>query len=168
MSSNVDIRLLLYGCWALLNSAQQTEACTHVMLANDWVAISHLFKCCSDSNYLIVGFDYYTVCPKQKRADASTGCYLHSNTTATEWVGRKYGLCQCREWRQMTHSTWIAAADRKNRKVKKGKVITDDDVTSEQSHTGKKSACSLWEQRKRKLCIRCLKTQHNQLLFSQL
>jgi len=26
---------------------------------------------------------------------------------------------------------------------KKGKVITDDDVTSEQSHTGKKSACSL-------------------------
>jgi hypothetical protein len=27
-------------------------------------------------------------------------------------------------------STWIAAADRKNRKVKKGKVITDDDVTS--------------------------------------
>lgn len=33
---------------------------------------------------------------------------------------------------------------------KKGKVITDDDVTSEQSHTGKKSACSLWEQRKRK------------------
>lgn len=51
---------------------------------------------------------------------------------------------------------------------KKGKVITDDDVTSEQSHTGKKSACSLWEWRKRKLCIRCLKTQHNQLLFSQL
>lgn len=119
------------------------------MLANDWVAASHLFKCCSDSNYLIVAFDYYTVCRKQKRADASTDCYLHSNTTATEWVGRKYGLCQCREWRQMTQYV-DSGSGPEEQEGKKGKVITDDDVTSEQSHTGKKSACSLWAQRKRK------------------
>jgi len=147
----------VFKCWypiivmrvlSVVKLGAVNRASTHVMLANDWLTISHLFKCCSDSNYLIVAFDYYTVCRKQKRADASIGCYLHSNTTATEWVGRKYGLCQCREWRQMTHSTWIAAADRKNRKVKKARWLLM--MTSRvNNHTLVKRVLVLFENREK-------------------